>query len=172
MTRVFSFFKGSDPDVDKIALTSVAVDTTLSSDISNAMTFHPRSIKLDESGLSKVLGFLEAQVMEAVWARGESSVRDVRDAMERRKAYSFNTIMTVMNRLVDKKLLSKRESKGAYAYKAAVKKDDFIREVTKSVMAALLHDGSLFHAAAFVEVLRDCSEEDRRELRRLIEESA
>lgn len=136
-----------------------------------SMRFHLKNLKLDEDGLSKVLGFLEAEVMDAVWNGGELSVRDVRESLKRKKAYSFNTIMTVMNRLVEKKLLAKRTQDGSFAYRAAVEKKAFLREVTKSVVSAIVTDGSLFQMAGFVEAIKECSDDDLRALKRLIEEA-
>ncbi len=133
------------------------------------MRFRLKNLKLGEEGLSKVLGFLEAEVMDAVWDGGETTVRSVRDALGKKKTYSFNTIMTVMNRLVEKKLLAKRQVDGSFSYRAAVARDEFSREVTKSVVSALVNDGSLFQVAAFVEAMKECSEEDLRELKRVID---
>ena len=135
------------------------------------MRFHLKNLKLDQDGLSKVLGFLEAEVMDAVWTKGEMSVRDVRETLKEKKAYSFNTIMTVMNRLVEKQLLSKRTHDGSFAYRASVEKDAFLREVTKSVVSAIVTDGSLFQAAGFVEAIKECSDEDLAELKRFIKDA-
>ena len=135
------------------------------------MRFQLKNLKLDQDGLSKVLGFLEAEVMDAVWSGGELTVRGVRETLKRKKAYSFNTVMTVMNRLVDKKLLKKRSVDGSFAYQAAVRKDTFLHEVTRSVVSAIVRDGSLFQMAGFAEAIRGCSEDDLRQLKRLIEEA-
>ena len=137
------------------------------------MRFHLKNLKLDQDGLSKVLGFLEAEVMDAVWSGGEMSVRGVREELKRKKkkAYSFNTIMTVMNRLVDKKLLQKRTVDGSFAYRAAVPKDSFLKEVTRSVVSAIVADGSLFQAAGFVEALKAVSDEERKLLKKMLDEA-
>lgn len=135
------------------------------------MRFHLKNLKLDEDGLSKVLGFLEAEVMDAVWTHGEVSVRDVRETLKKKKVYSFNTIMTVMNRLVEKKLLAKRSQGGAFVYRAASEKKAFLQEVTKSVVSAIVSDGSLFQMAGFIEAIKECSDDDLRALKRIIEEA-
>ena len=122
--------------------------------------FHLKQLKLDEHGLSKVLGFLEAEVMEVVWAAQDASVRDICESFKKKKAYSFNTIMTVMNRLVEKNLLEKKSVRGAFVYHATVAREQFLHQVTKSVVSALVQDGSLFQVAAFVEALKECSAED------------
>lgn len=133
------------------------------------MRFQPKNLRLDEAGLSTVLGSLEAEIMEAVWERGEISVRDVCGSLSGKKEYSFNTIMTVMNRLVVKRLLSKHQMGGTFAYKATVGRDEFSREVSRSVATALIAGGSLFQAAAFVEALKESSAEDLRKLKEIIE---
>ena len=64
-------------------------------------TFDPR-----KKGLRKILGDLEADVMEAIWALGHATVHDVLErlaAADRELAYT--TVMTVMSRLADKGLL-------------------------------------------------------------------
>ena len=132
------------------------------------MRFHPKNLKLDEEGLSKVLGTLEADVMEEIWTQGDISVRQVCDSLCKKKSYSFNTIMTIMNRLVDKGLLKKQRKGSMFMYRAAVERMDFLQEVTKSVVGALVSDGSLFQVAAFAEALQECSAEDKETLRKII----
>jgi predicted transcriptional regulator len=53
---------------------------------------------------------LEAEVMEAVWERGEASVRDVMKALNARarKERAYTTYMTIMARLDGKGLLERR----------------------------------------------------------------
>lgn len=132
------------------------------------MRFQLKQLKLDHDGLSKVLGFLEAEVMNAIWENGEASVRGVREALKAKKVYSFNTIMTVMNRLVEKKLLTKRGDDGTFLYRAAVTKEAFLKDVTRSVVSAIVRDGSLFQVAGFAEALNECSDEEIAELKRII----
>ncbi len=135
------------------------------------MRFQLKNLKLDKEGLSKVLGFLEAEVMDAVWSGGELTVRGVRETLKRKKAYSFNTVMTVMNRLVEKKLLKKRADEGSFTYHAAVPKESFLHEITRSVVSAIVRDGSLFQMAGFAEAIKCCSEDDLRQLKKLIREA-
>ena len=129
---------------------------------------HPKNLKLNEEGISKVLGSLEAEVMDVIWESSSASVRKVCDVLCVKKSYSFNTIMTIMNRLVEKKLLQKKRQGSSFVYRAAVEKHVFLRDVTKSIVSALVTDGSLFQVAAFAEALHDCSEEDKEKLREII----
>lgn len=47
--------------------------------------------------------------MDILWSRPGSSIREVQTALEQDKDVNFNTVMTVMNRLVDKGLLGKSQ---------------------------------------------------------------
>ena len=123
------------------------------------MEFAVKQIKLDELGTSKVLGFLEAEVMDIVWSSPNTSVRSVCDELAKHKQYSFNTVMTIMNRLVEKNLLSKTLQNGMFVYAATASKEDFKKSITKSVLASLIHDRSVFHVAAFAEAVADLEPE-------------
>jgi len=61
-----------------------------------------------------MLGPLEISVMEALWRRGESNVREVADALERPLAYT--TVMTTLDRLYKKGELARRKEQRAFYY--------------------------------------------------------
>lgn len=61
-----------------------------------------------------MLGPLEIVVLETLWRRGESNVRDVVDALDRPLAYT--TVMTTLDRLYKKGLLERRKSQRAFYY--------------------------------------------------------
>ena len=91
-------------------------------------------------GLQKMLGKLEAQIMEAIWqAEGPVSVEEVREALAQTgKDAAYTTIMTTLSRLYTKGLLS-REMKGkAYYYTARVNRRELTSNVTKQVIDGLL----------------------------------
>jgi len=60
------------------------------------------------------LGSLELEVMQILWAGGESSVRDVFASMKRPLAYT--TVMTTLERLHKKCLLDRRKLGRAFFY--------------------------------------------------------
>jgi predicted transcriptional regulator len=61
-----------------------------------------------------MMGHLEADVMEILWARGESSVHDVVEHLARPLAYT--TVMTTLDRLYKKGLLARRKADRAFFY--------------------------------------------------------
>lgn len=60
------------------------------------------------------LGHLEMQVMEVLWAHGESNVHDVVSRLGRPLAYT--TVMTTLDRLFKKNLLVRRKWERAFLY--------------------------------------------------------
>jgi predicted transcriptional regulator len=60
------------------------------------------------------LGPLEAQVMDILWTRGRSSVHGVIPELDHPLAYT--TVMTTLDRLFKKGLLSREESRRTFVY--------------------------------------------------------
>jgi predicted transcriptional regulator len=71
---------------------------------------------------------LEAEVMEVVWERGESSVREVMDVLNtdtlRERAYT--TYMTIMSRLDAKGMLERRRQGKTDLYKPTYERDRYL----------------------------------------------
>lgn len=73
--------------------------------------------------LSKVLGPLEADVMEVAWAAKQPlTVRAVLERLneDRTPPLAYTTVMTVMARLAEKEILRRRMDGRGYVYEAAV----------------------------------------------------
>ena len=74
--------------------------------------------------VSKVLGPLEAEIMEVVWAdRAPLDVRSVLGRLntERSSALAYTTVMTVMARLAEKGILRRELQGRGYVYEAALR---------------------------------------------------
>jgi predicted transcriptional regulator len=129
-------------------------------------TFDPR-----KKGLRKILGDLETDVMEAIWARGRATVHDVQEwlaAADRELAYT--TVMTVMSRLADKGLLEKQKDGAAYVYVPAVSKEEFTRRTVGTVLSELLDDFTAPAMSQFVEFMGEQDEAAIEALAKAIEE--
>jgi predicted transcriptional regulator len=73
--------------------------------------------------LSRVLGPLEAEVMQVLWPAGKPlGVRPVLDVMNegRTPPLAYTTVMTVMARLAEKEILIRRREGRGYVYEPAV----------------------------------------------------
>ncbi|HXF82850.1 MAG TPA: BlaI/MecI/CopY family transcriptional regulator [bacterium] len=121
-------------------------------------------------GLTRVLGSLEAEVMEEVWRQGETTIRRVWDALARRRSIAFNTVMTVMNRLAGKGILVRRGHSGAYRFAAREPRDAFMARVSHEVAQGLIRDFGEHAVAQFVTAVRAVDPAKLRTLRRALAE--
>src|SRR5437764_5997185 len=71
---------------------------------------------------------LESEVMEQVWSAGESSVRSVMQALNRRgrKERAYTTYMTIMARLHKKGLLARRREGKTDFYVPVFNREEYI----------------------------------------------
>lgn len=114
------------------------------------------SFRLHDRGLQRVLGSLEAHVMEIAWAAGGPvTIREVTDRLQASQPVAFTTVMTVMNRLVRKGLLRRSGARGSYTYAPAVGREAFLRRVSRRVVTGLIEDFGPMAIAQFVEALAE-----------------
>jgi len=98
--------------------------------------FHP-----NRAGIRKVLGDLEAEVLELVWERsGESGVtaRDLYEELRQRRPIAYTTVMTTMQRLHKKGLLECDRQEQAYVYSPRMDREQFIERFVGRILDDLL----------------------------------
>ncbi len=74
--------------------------------------------------------------METLWTQGEGNVRDVIDRLGRPLAYT--TVMTTLDRLYKKGLLTRRKSERAFIYSAALTREEWEHKRTGDFVAGFL----------------------------------
>ena len=82
------------------------------------------------------LGPLELELMQILWSRGESSVREVARELERQLAYT--TVMTTLDRLYKKGFLSRRMLDRAFLYTAEMTREEWERKRAEGIVAGFL----------------------------------
>ncbi len=85
---------------------------------------------------SSALGTLEFELMEILWSRGESSVRDVVPKLSRPLAYT--TVMTTLDRLFKKGLLDRHKSERAFVYLPHLSRQEWERTRAENLVAGFL----------------------------------
>lgn len=108
------------------------------------MTHRPvvPDFKPQRDGLKQVLGDLEADIMECVWAKGHCTVRDVYEHLLKAKELAYTTVMTVMGRLFEKEMLVRVQEGNTYLYHAAMSREEYTARVVGEVLDALLNTHS------------------------------
>lgn len=101
--------------------------------------------RTDRPGIRKVLGDLEAEIMELVWARPDgrgTTVRDIFEVLYGRRSISYTTVMTTMARLARKRLLRAEippnAPRNAYVYHPTSSKEEFVSRFVGRVLQDLL----------------------------------
>lgn len=105
------------------------------------------------------LGHLEAEVMESVWRNGPVTAREVCDQLERRKPRAYTTIMTTMDRLHRKGLLSREKEGLAWRYAAVLSREEFARASADGLARDILEGHGDVGLAAFVDAAAEVDEE-------------
>ena len=82
------------------------------------------------------LGTLERRVIEIVWDSDEVTVRDVHARLDGKVAYT--TVMTTLDRLFKKGLLSRTKRARAFAYSAVASREELDSIVANDVVSGLL----------------------------------
>ncbi len=123
-----------------------------------------------KSGLTQIMGELEAEILECVWDLGEASVKDVHECLTERREIAYTTVMTVMSRLTAKGLLVARAVGRAYVYEAAANREDFCAGVVRDFMSGVLVDADRAVLAQFVDSVTAHDMEQLDLLAQIIEE--
>lgn len=127
------------------------------------------TVRLSAHGFAKVLGDLEARVLQAIWDIGEPvPARIVHERVIREHDVALLTVITVLNKLVDKKLVRRRRRRGLLHYQASWSEADFRAHAARRVVDGILSFGPAAVAASFVDALAEHDPEQLAELDRLI----
>ena len=97
----------------------------------------------------------ELQIMETLWTRGPSPIRDMQEGFPEKKRPAYTTVQTIVSRLEEKKVVRRvRKIGSAFIYEAAISReaahrrliDDFLTLFgghTQPVMAHFIESGKL-----------------------------
>src|SRR5947208_1019161 len=94
----------------------------------------------DRPGVRKVLGDLEAEIMELIWARppGQGTlVREVFEILYERRRIAYTTVMNTMTRLAKKRLLRVEKQDQAYVYYPNFTQQEFVSQFVGRILEDL-----------------------------------
>jgi predicted transcriptional regulator len=129
-----------------------------------------KNFKYGEAGLNRFFGSLEAKIMELLWGSNELSIKEVRQRLEKEKPINFNTVMTVMNRLVDKGILEKRLQGRLSLFRPTQSRPAFIQAQSKKLTENLLDEFGGVVINHMIESLKDVDHELLDKLERRIQQ--
>jgi|SRR5579859_6687742 len=118
---------------------------------------------------SSQLGPLEERLLEALWKRGDATVRDLVDGDCQGLAYT--TVMTTLDRLFKKSLLSREAEGRAFRYRPRLTREELQREVAGEAFRQLFDasPSASLPLSYLVEIVTERDAQLLDDLRRLVE---
>jgi BlaI family transcriptional regulator, penicillinase repressor len=95
---------------------------------------------------------LELECMNALWPVGESTVREIHRQLAAARPRAYTTVMTIMDRLAQKGVVTRRKVGRAYRYQPNLSVDQARMNAVEKIVAGFFH-GSAEALAAHVAAL-------------------
>ena len=83
-------------------------------------------------------GPLERDVLDCIWREEEVSVREVHSCLMKSRKIAYTTVMTIMKRLTDKGLLTRKKQGKAYLYSSKRTKEQTAKTVIGKIVNSLI----------------------------------
>jgi len=121
------------------------VITEQDSSLSEGLGYTTSGYKVEGKDLEAILGPLEADVLNAVYAMGRPvRVRDVYEGMRKARKIAYTTVMSTMNTLYEKGILDRKvtNSKGGllYVYWPKMSKEEMEKTAVKQILDSLIQN--------------------------------
>lgn len=127
------------------------------------------TVRLSAAGLAKVMGDLEARVLQTVWTFSTPvPARTVYERVIESHPVAPLTVITVLNKLVTKGFLTRKPKDGLLHYRAVMGEEELRALASRRVVEGVLAFGPDAVAASVVDVLAEQDPERLAELGRLI----
>ncbi|MBI4261954.1 BlaI/MecI/CopY family transcriptional regulator [Candidatus Uhrbacteria bacterium] len=119
------------------------------------------------STLGRVLGDLEREAMAIAWSKQTPiTIRAVCDVLAKKRV-AYTTVMTIMNRLVEKGLLVRDERREPHLYTPKHSEQEFFRSVAGTMLGRIEKEFGSLAIACFVEEAEKVSRKGLQKLRKL-----
>jgi predicted transcriptional regulator len=117
--------------------------------------------------VTPITGELQREVMATVWRLGGGTVEQVRSALPPRYRGAYNTIQTVLNRLADRGLLSRRRAGNAIDYRPRLSEAEYLSRSIAQTLAGASMDA---RQVALAKLIGGLDDKELRQLRELARE--
>ena len=126
---------------------------------------NPHWLKSTKGSPFTGIGSLEADILAVVWEIETATVRAVYETLRKRRTIAYTTVMTVMNNLVKKHLLTQDKTAIAYVYTPAIPGREVAQTVLESVVHKLIDDKTGTAISMLLDLDTDLPPEQLDELR-------
>lgn len=108
-----------------------------------------------KEGYGRILGRLEQEILDVLWSKGDATGKEIFDSIRRTREVALTTVLTVLERLANKKLVKKARGESVYIFKPAYTRDEFARKVSQEMLKSIFEISTNGASASFVDILAD-----------------
>lgn len=96
--------------------------------------------RAERTGVGAPLGELETAIMRQVWDGGDDGclAADIQQALNQEEPIALTTVLTTLDRLYDKGIVTREREGKAYRYQAAVTEPELEQRIVKGVLNSLI----------------------------------
>ena len=84
----------------------------------------------------------ELEILRVLWQRGDSTVRDVYDALSKTRPLGYTTVLKMMQIMADKGLVSRDEDQRAHVYSVRVPQQQTQRQMVRDLLRSAFNDSA------------------------------
>jgi predicted transcriptional regulator len=117
-----------------------------------------------------IQGELQVRIMAALWNIEEGTVEQVRQELPARQRGAYNTVQTVLNRLAERGLLSRRREKNQIVYRPKLSEAQYLSRTIQRTLSGASADARQVALAQLLGGLEEGELSDLRRLARTIED--
>jgi len=111
----------------------------------------------------------ELQILQVLWERGPSTVREVHEALKAEKALGYTTVLKLMQIMTTKGLVRRNEDQRAHVYEAQQPAEKTKRQLAADMLERVF-DGSARELMLHALAVQRSSRQEIEELRNLLDE--
>jgi BlaI family penicillinase repressor len=111
----------------------------------------------------------ELEILQILWDRGPSTVREVLEVLSGRRKRAYTSIMNLLNIMADKGLVVREPQGRAFVYRAKKPRENTVGRIVRDVLGRVF-SGSASSLVAHVLDQSQPSQQELAEIRRTIEE--
>lgn len=109
----------------------------------------------------------ELEILQILWRRGPSTVRQVMDDLNHGRRRAYTSVMSLLNVMTDKKLLRRKPAGRAFVYQPRVAEQPTLRHMVADLLDRAF-EGSAEQLVAHTLEQTDLSPEELNNIQRLI----
>lgn len=103
---------------------------------------------------SKLFGSLEQQIIDVLW-RADKPLKPMEVLKQLKGDYAYTTIMTVLKRMSDKKILTRKLTGMAYVYFPVCNKENYIKNSLNNLYGNLVDTYGDLAISQFVDIVKN-----------------